>query len=59
MYIQEIEGHKRSIFEFWKFTNKDLPDALTEAQKLKQEENKKIKRFLLSRRHARFRKKDG
>ena len=45
LYIQEIEGHKRSIFEFWKFTNKDLPDALTEAQKLKQEENKKIKKI--------------
>lgn len=44
LYIQEIESHKRSIFEFWKFTNKDLPDAIAEAEKLKQEENKKIKK---------------
>lgn len=44
LYIEEIESHKRSIFEFWKFTNKDLPDAIAEAEKLKQEENKKIKK---------------
>lgn len=44
LYIQEIEDHKRSIFEFWKFTNKDLPDALTEAEKLKQEQKNKIKK---------------
>lgn len=44
LYIQEIEKHKRSIFEFWKFTNKDLPDAIAEAEKLKQEEKNKIKK---------------
>ena len=29
-FISEIESHKKSIFEFWKFTNKDLPNELTE-----------------------------
>lgn len=27
-YIEEIEKHKKSIFEFWKFTNKDAIPAL-------------------------------
>lgn len=43
IYIQEIESHKRSIFEFWKFTNKDLPNTLTEAEKL-ENEKKKVKK---------------
>lgn len=30
LYIQEIESHKKSIFEFWKFTNKDEKNKLTE-----------------------------
>lgn len=34
LFINEIESHKHSIFEFWKFTNKDLPNELTEAEKL-------------------------
>ena len=29
-YIAEIEKHKKSIFEFWKFTNKDAIPALEE-----------------------------
>lgn len=33
LYILEIEKHKKSIFEFWKFTNKDLPNELNEAEK--------------------------
>lgn len=33
LFITEIESHKKSIFEFWKFTNKDLPNELTEAEK--------------------------
>lgn len=44
LYIQEIENHKRSIFEFWKFTNKDVPDALSEAEKLRQNQENNIKR---------------
>lgn len=45
LYIQEIESHKKSIFEFWKFTNKDLPNTLTEAEKIEQKKNKIRKRF--------------
>ena len=30
MYIQEIDSHKRSIFEFWKYSNKDEVSALAE-----------------------------
>ena len=33
LYISEIESHKKSIFEFWKFTNKDVPNELSEAEK--------------------------
>ena len=29
-YILEIESHKKSIFEFWKFTNKDEKNQLSE-----------------------------
>ena len=30
IYLNEIELHKKSIFEFWKFTNKDeLPSLKT------------------------------
>ena len=31
-YIEEIESHKKSIFEFWKFSNKDELPALGEAE---------------------------
>lgn len=30
LYIEEIEAHKKSIFEFWKFTNKDEKSQLAE-----------------------------
>jgi len=30
-YIKEIDEHKKSIFEFWKFTNKDEAKQLNEA----------------------------
>lgn len=30
LYIDEIENHKKSIFEFWKFANKDEIPTLTE-----------------------------
>ena len=34
LYIQEIDNHKKSIFDFWRFTNKDkqeeLPEGTTE-----------------------------
>lgn len=31
-YINEIENHKKSIFDFWKFTNKDEVTLLTEGE---------------------------
>ena len=36
-YIDEIESHKKSIFEFWKFSNKDELPALNEAENTKNE----------------------
>jgi len=33
LFISEIDSHRHSIFDFWKFTNKDLPNELTETQK--------------------------
>lgn len=44
LFISEIESHKSSIFEFWKFTNKDLPNALTEAEKLQNDEKEEIEK---------------
>ena len=38
-YIAEIEEHKKSIFEFWKFTNKD---AIPTLEVGKEENNKKV-----------------
>ena len=40
LYINEIEKHKKSIFEFWKFTNKDEISTLTQGE---QEELPKTK----------------
>ena len=31
-YIQEIDNHKKSIFEFWKYSNKDEVQALNEGE---------------------------
>ena len=39
IYINEIESHKKSIFDFWKFTNKDEVPLLLEAEE--EEEAKK------------------
>lgn len=39
LYINEIESHKKSIFDFWKFTNKDEVPLLLEAEE--EEETKK------------------
>ena len=35
-YINEIDSHKKSIFEFWKYSNKDEIQELTEAQEEEQ-----------------------
>lgn len=32
-YIEEIDSHKRSIFEFWKYSNKDEVSVLPEGEK--------------------------
>ena len=32
-YIKEIDNHKKSIFEFWKYSNKDEVKALEEGEK--------------------------
>ena len=40
IYINEIESHKKSIFDFWKFTNKDEQPLLTEAEEQEKTENK-------------------
>ena len=45
IYIAEINSHKKSIFEFWKFANKDELPGLNEGE-LDESENDKIgKRF--------------
>ena len=31
-YIEEIDRHKKSIFEFWKYSNKDEVQALEEGE---------------------------
>lgn len=41
-YIEEIDSHKKSIFEFWKYSNKDEIDVLPEGE---QEEVNVIKRI--------------
>ena len=45
LYINEIESHKKSIFDFWKFTNKDETTLLTEGENNDEaKENHKIKK---------------
>ena len=39
LYIKEIESHAKSIFEFWKFTNKDEKLALNSIEKQAQDVN--------------------
>lgn len=44
-YMKEIENHKKSIFEFWKFANKDENLALNPGEALEQKvEPKKIEK---------------
>ena len=46
LYIEKIEEHKKSIFEFWKFANKDEAIGLNPATVIKEEtiEDKKLKK---------------
>ena len=41
LYIEEIDKHKKSIFEFWKFTNKDKASELPEGN-IKEKKEEKI-----------------
>lgn len=40
LYINEIESHKKSIFDFWKYTNKDEVALLTESEEQEEKEQK-------------------
>ena len=42
IYLNEIELHKKSIFEFWKFTNKDELPSLNEGEEEDESEKEKI-----------------
>lgn len=44
LYINEIESHKKSIFDFWKFTNKDEVNLLMQAEELEKENANKLKK---------------
>ena len=43
LYIEEIDSHKKSIFDFWKFTNKDKQAELPEGE-MTEEKRDKIKK---------------
>ena len=45
LYIKEIDKHKKSIFEFWKFTSKDEVQTLNEAEEQEDGEKTKMKKF--------------
>lgn len=44
LYINEIESHKKSIFDFWKFTNKDEVNMLTQAEENENQNKGKLKK---------------
>lgn len=44
LYIEEIDKHKKSIFEFWKFANKDELKALEMGNSQENESKKQIKK---------------
>jgi len=46
LYIEEIENHKKSIFEFWKFASKDEPAALDIGETIEETLNKMHKVFV-------------
>lgn len=45
LYIKEIDKHKKSIFEFWKFTSKDEVQTLAEAEENEENEKVKMKKY--------------
>ncbi len=42
LYIEEIDSHKKSIFEFWRYSNKDAIEALPEGEEEEVNITKKI-----------------
>lgn len=44
LYIEEIDKHVKSIFDFWRFTNKDKQGELPEGE-IKEEQGESIKKF--------------
>jgi len=42
LYIEEIDKHKKSIFDFWKFSNKDEKLSLEMGDESEKEENKTV-----------------
>lgn len=44
LYLKEIDNHKKSIFEFWKFTKKDDVLTLNKAEEESQEDNIKLEK---------------
>lgn len=45
IFIKEIDSHKKSIFEFWKYSNKDAVEALPEGEEEEVNIVKKIERI--------------
>ena len=45
LYIKEIDKHKKSIFEFWKFTSKDETQTLSEAEENEETQKNKIRKY--------------
>ena len=44
LYINEIESHKKSIFDFWKYTSKDEVSLLNESEIKEEKKEAKIKK---------------
>lgn len=45
LYINEIEEHQKSIFEFWKYTNKDAMPTLNQGEEEENANKEKLKKF--------------
>ena len=45
LYIKEIDKHKKSIFEFWRFTSKDEMQTLAEAEETQEAEKTKMRKY--------------
>ena len=44
LYINEIESHKKSLFDFWKFTNKDEANLLNKGEEDENKNQNKLKK---------------